>query len=150
VSPARLSTRAAAAGLAGIAGVHVAWAAGSSWPLADRAALADAVIGRRGGQVPSPAACLLVAGLLATAAALVGGEGSRGSPPRRIGAGAVVGILAARAGCGLAGRTDILSPGSCSPRFRELDRRIYSPLCLALATLALPAAVPERADGAGA
>jgi hypothetical protein len=144
--PARLSTRAAAAGLAALAGVHVAWAAGSSWPLADRVALADAVIGRAGGEVPSPAACLLVAGLLGTAAGVLGGEASA-SPLKRLGARVLVATLAARAGCGLAGRTDVLSPGSCSPRFRELDRRVYSPLCLVLAALALPAAVPARRAG---
>ena len=54
--------------------------------------------------------------------------------PQRADALAVRGLL------GLAGRTDIVSPGSSSSRFRELDRRLYSPLCLALAALALPAA----------
>jgi hypothetical protein len=39
---------------------------------------------------------------------------------------------------GLAGRTDLLSPGSDSERFRDLDRRFYSPLCLALAAAAVP------------
>jgi hypothetical protein len=36
----------------------------------------------------------------------------------------------------MAGRTDLVSPGSISPRFRRLDRRYYSPLCLALAMAA--------------
>jgi hypothetical protein len=41
---------------------------------------------------------------------------------------------------GLAGRTRLVSPSSASPRFIRLDRRVYSPLCLALAGLtALPA-----------
>ncbi|MFF3128447.1 hypothetical protein ACFVRD_40665 [Streptomyces sp. NPDC057908] len=31
------------------------------------------------------------------------------------------------------GRTDLLSPGSVSARFRRLDRLVYSPLCVALA-----------------
>ena len=52
----------AAAGLAGLAGLHVAWAAGSSWPLPDKAALSDAVIGH--DTFPSAAACLVVAGAL--------------------------------------------------------------------------------------
>lgn len=33
----------------------------------------------------------------------------------------------------------VISRGSESQRFRRLDRRIYSPLCLTLAALALPA-----------
>jgi hypothetical protein len=38
------------------------------------------------------------------------------------------------------GRTDLLSPGATSARFRAKDRRLYSPLCLALAALSVPAA----------
>jgi hypothetical protein len=48
VSPTSIATRAGATGLAALAGVHVVWATGSPWPLEDRAALADAVIGRSG------------------------------------------------------------------------------------------------------
>lgn len=144
VSPATLSTRAAAAGLVAIAGVHLAWAAGSSWPLHSRAELADAVIGRAGGEVPSPAACVAVAGLLCLGAGFLGG-GRRGEGSlRALGPWVVVTALAGRGTLGLAGRTDLVSPGSASPRFRALDRRLYSPICLALAVLALPAAVPER------
>lgn len=139
VSSGRLPRRTAAAGLAALAGIHVAWGRGSSWPLADRGALADAVIGRRGGAVPSPAACFAVAALLGTAATVVASDGARIPRLRRLGARTVVAVLATRGALGLAGRTDLLSPGSSSPRFRELDRRCYSPLCLTLAALALPA-----------
>jgi hypothetical protein len=139
VSPASISTKLGAAGLAAIAGVHLVWASGSSWPLEHREALADAVIGRPGGRVPSPAACLTVAGLLGIAASLVDGRPRREPQVSRIGATCVVTTLAIRAGLGLAGRTDLLSPDANSPRFRELDRRFYSPLCLILAVLALPA-----------
>jgi hypothetical protein len=38
----------------------------------------------------------------------------------------------------MAGRTDLLAPGSSSERFRSLDRRVYSPICLTLAALSLP------------
>jgi len=61
----------AAAGLAGLAGLHIAWAAGSSWPLRDRATLSEAVIGH--GRFPSPVACLAVAGVLTTGSAFVAG-----------------------------------------------------------------------------
>jgi len=59
---------------------------------------------------------------------------------RRLGAGGVIAVLTTRGAFGLAGRTDLLSPGSTSEDFRRLDRRFYSPLCLALAALSLPAA----------
>jgi hypothetical protein len=137
VSPSSISTRAASGGLLALAAIHLAWAAGSSWPLATRADLADAVIGRSGGEVPSPAACLLVAGLLASAAATLGAPDSR---PRRAGARTLVMAFGARGTLGAAGRTELLVPGSSSRRFRALDRRLYSPICLTLAALALPAA----------
>lgn len=139
MTPASACTRAAAALLAALSALHLAWARGSAWPLAGRRELADAVIGRR--DVPSPAACLAVAAALGGGAALLAGGGA----PRRQGARALVGAFSLRGALGLAGRTDALSPGSTSPRFRELDRRVYSPLCLTLALLALPAAL--GADG---
>ncbi len=140
----RIATGAGASGLAALAAIHVAWATGSAWPLADRAALADAVIGRAGGEVPSPTACLAVAGGLATAAGFVGGRPRSRPRLRHLGVTGAVATLGARGGLGLAGHTDLVSPGSSSPRFRSLDRRIYSPLCLTLAGLALPAALPTR------
>lgn len=140
MATASICTRTAAAGLAAIAGVHFAWGTGSAWPARDRAALADAVVGRRDGEVPSPAACFFVAGLLAIAAALLGTPPAVAARVRRAGVRTVVAVLALRGGVGLAGRTDLLSPGSSSARFRSLDRRFYSPLCLALAALALPGA----------
>jgi hypothetical protein len=35
----------ASTGFSGLAGLHVMWASGSSWPLPDKASLSDAVIG---------------------------------------------------------------------------------------------------------
>ena len=128
----------AAAGLAGLAGLHVAWAAGSSWPLPDKAALSDAVIGR--DTFPSAAACLVVAGALTAGSAFVAGWPASHERLQRTGAAGVVGALAVRGGLGLAGRTRLISPTSSSARFRGLDRRVYAPLCLALAVLAAPAA----------
>lgn len=133
------ATRISSLGLLGVAGLHVAWAAGSSWPMADAAALAVAAGGRPGAEPHTPAECLAVAGLLGTAAGFVGGRPRRIPWVRRAGAAGVVAVLATRGGLGLAGRTDALSPGATSERFRSLDRRVYSPLCLALAVTALPA-----------
>jgi Protein of unknown function (DUF3995) len=133
----RAAIRTAAVGLGALAGLHAAWGLGASWPLADREALADAVVGR--ADVPPAAACWAVAGALGAAAALVDGRPRALPRLRRAGAAGVVLVLTCRGLLGLAGRTDVVSPGSSSARFRELDRRYYSPLCLALAGLALPA-----------
>ena len=62
-----LATRAASMALLAIAGLHVIWASGSSWPLPDGAALGDEVAGRPDADPPSATACLVVAGLLAAA-----------------------------------------------------------------------------------
>ena len=134
----KLAERSAAVILLGIAGLHVAWGAGSTWPAGDD--LADVVAGRAGGAVPPPAACFAVAALLTTAAGLVDGRPRALPRLRRTGAGVVAGVLGVRAAAGLAGRTDVVSPGSTSPRFRRLDRRYYSPLCLALAAAAASSA----------
>jgi hypothetical protein len=128
----------ASAGLAGFAGLHIAWAAGSSWPLHDKTTLSDAVIGH--DRFPSPAACLAVAGALSAGAAFVAGWPTDAERPQRIGAAGVVAVLSLRGALGLAGLTHLVSPGSASPRFLRLDRRVYAPICLTLAALALPAA----------
>jgi hypothetical protein len=129
---------AAAGALGALAALHLWWATGSAWPLGDQATLADAVAGRTTS--PSPAACVGVAAALTTASALVAGRPSPGSPLQRAGATGVVAVLSLRGTLGLAGRTDLVAPGSSSPRFRRLDRRYYAPLCLAIAALASPAA----------
>ena len=144
MSVATLSTRAASLGLLAIGGLHVVWATGSSWPLPDRAALADEVVGRPGGGVPPAAACLAVAGLLGTASACVAGQPSRWPRLSRLGAAVTTVTLGTRGALGLAGRTDLLSPGSSSDSFRERDRRIYSPLCMTLSALSLPALSARR------
>ncbi len=135
----RPSGYAAALGLAGIGAVHAAWGRGSSFPFGSRDELADAAIG--GSEVPPPMACNAVAGLLVVASGLAV-DVAVGPPGfRRLGRMVVAGILAIRGAFGLAGRTDLLSPGSDSPRFVRLDRKIYSPLCL---TLSLATATAVR------
>jgi hypothetical protein len=128
----------ASAGLAGLAGLHVVWAAGSSWPVPDKETLSDAVIGHE--RFPSPTACLAVAGVLAIGSAFLAGWPSQVPRLQRMGALGVVAVLSLRGGLGLTGLTHIVSPGSSSSRFRALDRRLYAPLCLMLAALAVPAA----------
>jgi hypothetical protein len=142
VSARRVSTGVASGALAGIGGLHVLWATGSRWPLPDRESFADTVAGRPAGMARGPGACRGGAGLLPAAAALVSGQPRQAPGISRIGSAGVVTVLGVRGALGLAGRTDIVSPGSSSERFRELDRRIYAPLCLTIAALAAPAAAP--------
>jgi hypothetical protein len=123
----------ASGGLLAAAGLHAAWGAGRSWPFPDRAALADAVVGT--AEVPSAAACFAVSGALTAAGALVAGWPAGHPGLRRAGVGIVAAALAGRGALGLAGHTRLVSPGSVSARFESLDRRVYSPACLALAAL---------------
>ncbi len=118
-----------------LAGLHVLWGRGSTFPFADRDGLNDAVIGR--SVTPSPSACFAVAGALTAAACLVADVPHLPRRGQRIGVTGVAAVLATRAALGFAGRTDVAVPGSVSPRFRRLDRRFYSPLCLALAAGAI-------------
>ena len=62
-----------------------------------------------------------------------GRPGSAASVPAH-----VTGVLATRGAFGMAGRTDLLASGASSERFRSMDRRVYSPVCLTLAALSLP------------
>ncbi|WP_424643474.1 DUF3995 domain-containing protein [Embleya sp. AB8] len=126
-----VATRVSVGSLVALAGVHVAWGLGSSWPLPDRESLADTVVGQPA--VPGAAACFAVAGALGTAALFVSGRPRRRPAVARLGALGVAGVLGVRGAVGLAGRTELLSPGSSSTRFRRLDRLVYSPLCLTLA-----------------
>ena len=93
------------------------WGRGSTFPFADREQLNDTVVGQ--DTTPPPAVCYAMAGLLVTAGALVAGlavaqqpaAASRCRDGRRR-----VGVHAPRSG--FAGRTDLVSPGSVSERFR--------------------------------
>lgn len=129
------SRASSATALLAIGALHVAWGAGATWPMATRDELSGAVLGSPGLARGGEAACYSVAGLLGVSAAMVSGWPRRAERPRRIAVAGISAVLAARGLLGLAGRTDLVSPGSTGQRFRELDRRIYSPLCLALATL---------------
>ena len=123
-----MARRLGVAGLLAVAAVHANWARGSAWPLADRHQLARAVAGR--AEMPPAAACLAIAGLLSVAAGLVAGV-PRGAPRlRRLGATGVVAVLTARGVLGAAGLTPQQAD---SATFAHWDRRLFSPLCLALA-----------------
>lgn len=121
---------ATAAALVGVATLHSAWGFGAAFPFASQDALADAVVG--GPHVPPPLACHAVAAALVVAGGLAADLPVGSSGARKLGRAVVAVALGARGGLGLAGVTDFVSPGSTSPRFRKLDRRLYSPLCLLL------------------
>ena len=120
--------------LAGVAALHLAWGAGSTFPFDTPADLADAVVGTPAGVgPPPPAACAAVAVALLSGTGLVLGRPRLPRSLRRAGLVVMTAVLGARGVLGLTGATDLVSPGSTSERFRRNDRRIYSPLCLALA-----------------
>jgi Protein of unknown function (DUF3995) len=117
--------------LIGIGALHALWGRGSTFPFSERDQLNDAVIGR--DATPSPAACYAIAGLLTAAGGLVAGLPSPRSRIRRLGVCTVAAALGTRGALGFAGKTELVSPGSVSDKFREMDKRYYSPLCLVLA-----------------
>ena len=117
--------------LIAIAALHVAWGLGSSFPFQSREELADSVIGT--DEVPSLPACLAVASLLALTAALVVDLVPLPNRLRRFALRIASAVLATRGVAGAVGRTSTLSPGSDSPAFVRLDKKVYAPLCLWLA-----------------
>jgi len=127
----RLLQASTATTLLAIGGLHAAWGSGSTFPFSTRDQLNDTVIGR--GATPSPAACYGVAGLLTASSALVAGLPGHDNMLRRAGVCVVTVVLGARAALGFVGKTALVSPGSVSPKFLRTDKRVLSPLCLALA-----------------
>ncbi|WP_406198066.1 DUF3995 domain-containing protein [Kitasatospora sp. NBC_01560] len=129
-------TGAAVAGvLAATGALHAVWVV-TPWPARTPEEFADTVVGTGDG-VPPAAACAAVAGLLGAAAYLVGAETGvlpKAGPTwvRRQGVRAVAGVLLARGAGGLTVFGGRMSERS--ERFRRLNARYYSPLCLALGT----------------
>jgi hypothetical protein len=117
--------------LGALAVLHAAWGRGSSFPFHERAELADAVIGRR--TVPSAPACFVVASLLTAGSAVVLNLVPMPKRMRAVALAVMAAVLAIRSAAGFSSNTSRLSKGSDSERFRRLDRRLYSPLCLLLA-----------------
>ena len=118
-----------------IAGLHVAWGFGSSFPFGDRATLADSVVG--GNDVPRRSACLAVGGVLIVGSALFGDWLPLPHRFRAWGLRLMAAVLGIRGILGLFKKTALVAPGSDSPRFQRLDRTMYAPLCVILAIGAL-------------
>jgi hypothetical protein len=127
---------AAAAGLAAAAALHVVWVC-SPWPFDDRAEFTRTIGGVSEAEAPSAAATAAVAAALGSAAYLVAAQA--GLAPRllparlgRLGAATVAGVLLLRGGAGLVSSGLADEPTT----FTRWDLALYSPLCLALGTLA--------------
>lgn len=133
--------------LASAAALHVAWGLRIDLPGVDAGAVAEAVAGA--AEVPGPVACFAVAGALGSAAALVAGHPTAQPGLVRLGRIGVALGVGGRGLLGLSGRTDLVVPGELTDTFRRWDRRVYTPLCLALAggtvrALVLDARAPVR------
>jgi hypothetical protein len=119
-----------------LAFLHVHWGFGGSWPARTSAQLGPMVAGTPPSDaMPNLLACLIVAGLLVTAAGLVTLAGFTPEPSWvwRVGSAGVGVVLLLR---GLGGYLDgRLRPATREQPFYALNRRIYSPLCLTLASL---------------
>jgi hypothetical protein len=122
-----------------IAVLHACWAY-SSWPLASRRDFAEVVVGRPSGVLPNGFAALsvAVAVLLAAAAYLVAARAgllSSGLPAWMVAAGTTT-VAAVLLVSGVGGLIQSgFGLGDSPERYRRLDLRLYSPLCLALAVL---------------
>jgi hypothetical protein len=121
--------------LAGIAAIHVAWGLGVRWPRNDEKALVALVVGYDRDRMPSPSRCFLAAGAIFAAAmvmALLSGLIDTLLAPWFV----VLlgsGMTAVFAGRGIAGYLPAWRKRFPRQPFAQLDRGIYSPLCLIIA-----------------
>ncbi|WP_329791194.1 DUF3995 domain-containing protein [Lentzea sp. DG1S-22] len=114
-----------------VGALHVVWTF-SPWPLRTREEFARRVVDVPVDRLPTPGMTLVVALLLAVAGYLVAAQGALVAVPGPtwlpvVGTGGVAAVLLLRGAVGLA-----LSLRR-DTEFARLDRRYYSPLCLALA-----------------
>ena len=125
---------ATAGALTTAAALHGAWAAGSTFPVADRTELAELVVGT--SKFPSRDAAIAVAGLLSAAAGLVAIDSSTQLSSNRVGrivrlgTRTVATTLVLRGVGGLL--FEVLHLGTATEAFRKWNLRLYSPLCLLL------------------
>lgn len=118
-----------------LAGVHAYWGFGGFWPAANPENLARAAVGTPGiRRMPTPASCFVVAALLAAIASwpLFAAGLLPEAWPSWLAQLAGAGIAAVFLGRGVAGYTEAWRRRFPEQPFATLDRRYYSPLCLAL------------------
>lgn len=129
-----------------VALVHIYWAFGGRWPGHSERSLAETVVGPTpGGKMPGMLACLAVAAALVVAAFLPLQHTGLVSLPvpawvTYLGSWVVVAVITLRGIGGFFERT--LRPNIIGMRYDRLNRLIYSPLCIVLATLLVGSAWP--------
>lgn len=111
---------------------HFVWALGRTWPIRNEKLLAQTVVGFRDiERMPPRLASLAIA--LATAAAAVYGlalaDHESGGTLLNLGGVVLAVVFLARGILGYTAKWAELTP---EPNFRLNDRRVYSPLCLAI------------------
>ena len=118
-----------------IAVLHAHWGLGGVWPAASAERLAKTAVGTPGiRKMPSAASCFAVAAVLAGVASwpLFATGLLQTAWPRWLTLLAGAGIAAVFVGRGVAGYTAAWRKRFSEQPFADLDRRIYSPLCLGL------------------
>ena len=118
-----------------IADLHAAWGFGWRWPAHSEAQLAKTVVGKPGiTRMPSLAASLVVAALLAAVSLwpLFAAGLLPALWPLWLTQLAGLGLAAVFVGRGIAGYIPAWRSRFSEQPFASLDRRIYSPLCLAV------------------
>lgn len=130
-----------AGSLAVISGLHVYWALGGVFPAATREELGPTVVGTpRGAAMPSVPLTFAVAGLfgVATLVPLVASGLVAVAVPAALPKVATLGMAGVFLARGLYGYVDRrVRPSTVGTPFEALNRRVYSPLCLALAALSV-------------
>jgi Protein of unknown function (DUF3995) len=119
-----------------ISALHLAWAFGSTFPCKDRDALVRTVVGRGGGASAMPPGISSALVAAATFLAALWPQMMRGRiltfvPASLIGLGAVV-LVMVFLGRGVIGLTPWFRRLLPEEPFRALNRKYYSPLCIAL------------------
>lgn len=111
---------------------HLAWSFGLTWPIREEKLLAQTVVGRAGIERMPPrwasfavSVLTLTAGIMALALA----DHTSGGRTLTLLALPLAAIFLARGALGYTARWAALTP---EPNFRANDRRVYSPLCLAI------------------
>ena len=118
-----------------IAVLHASWGLGGHWPAASAERLAKSAVGTPNIRaMPRATSCFAVAALLTGVASwpLFATGLLDEAWPRSLTLLAGAGIAAVFVGRGIAGYTEAWRRRFSEQPFANLDRRIYSPLCLAL------------------
>jgi len=119
-----------------IAFIHCLWGIDIYWPAKDEASLASAVVGAQGlSQMPNLAACLFVAAALVIGTIIVlrlGGVIELKRLPIWLFHLAGFGLAAVFLARGIVGFTAFWVEMTPEEPFRTLNRKFYSPLCIAL------------------